>query len=56
MLKDLRLSQQAAGATGAATPLGAAAANLYQLFVDGGAGGLDFSGIMRLLLGPEPRR
>jgi 3-hydroxyisobutyrate dehydrogenase len=56
MLKDLRLSQQAAGATGAATPLGAAAANLYQLFVDGGAGGLDFSGIMRLLRGPEPRR
>src|SRR5260370_15999837 len=33
MLKDLRLAQQAAGATGAATPLGAAAANLYQLYV-----------------------
>ena len=29
MLKDLRLAQQAAGATAAATPLGAAAANLY---------------------------
>src|SRR4051812_45685270 len=49
MLKDLRLAQQAAGATAAATPLGAAAANLYQLYVDGGAGGLDFSGIMQLL-------
>jgi 3-hydroxyisobutyrate dehydrogenase len=49
MLKDLRLAQQAAGMTGAATPLGAAAANLYQLFVDGGAGSLDFSGIMRFL-------
>jgi 3-hydroxyisobutyrate dehydrogenase len=49
MLKDLRLAQQAAGATAAATPLGAAAANLYQLFVDSGAGGLDFSGIMRFL-------
>ena len=49
MLKDLRLAQQAAGATAAATPLGAAAANLYQLFVDGGAGGLDFSGIYRLI-------
>jgi 3-hydroxyisobutyrate dehydrogenase len=49
MLKDLRLSQQAAGAVGAATPMGAAAANLYQLFVDGGAGGLDFSGIMRFI-------
>ncbi|HEY4472287.1 MAG TPA: 3-hydroxyisobutyrate dehydrogenase, partial [Stellaceae bacterium] len=48
MLKDLRLAQQAAGATAAATPLGAAAANLYQLFVDGGAGVLDFSGIYRL--------
>ena len=49
MLKDLRLAQQAAGATAAATPLGAAAANLYQMFVDGGDGALDFSGIMRFL-------
>ena len=49
MLKDLRLAQQAAGATAAATPLGAAAANLYQLFVDSGAGGLDFSAIMRFV-------
>jgi 3-hydroxyisobutyrate dehydrogenase len=49
MLKDLRLAQQAAGATASATPLGAAAANLYQLFVDSGAGGVDFSGIMRFL-------
>ena len=49
MLKDLRLAQQAAGATGAATPLGAAAANLYQLFVDAGGGPSDFSGIMRFL-------
>ena len=47
MLKDLRLAQQAAGATAAATPLGAAAANLYQLYVDAGGGALDFSGIMR---------
>jgi 3-hydroxyisobutyrate dehydrogenase len=49
MLKDLRLAQQAAGATGAATPLGAAAANLYQLYVDAGGGPRDFSGIMRFL-------
>jgi 3-hydroxyisobutyrate dehydrogenase len=56
MLKDLRLAQQAAGATAAATPLGAAAANLYQLFVDGGAGGLDFSGIMQLLRHPDLRQ
>jgi 3-hydroxyisobutyrate dehydrogenase len=56
MLKDLRLAQQAAGATAAVTPLGAAAANLYQLFVDGGAGGLDFSGIMQLLRHPDLRQ
>jgi 3-hydroxyisobutyrate dehydrogenase len=49
MLKDLRLAQQAAGATAAVTPLGAAAANLYQLYVDSGGGGLDFSGIMQFL-------
>jgi 3-hydroxyisobutyrate dehydrogenase len=49
MLKDLRLSQQAAGTAAAATPMGAAAANLYQLFVDGGMGGLDFSAIMQMI-------
>jgi 3-hydroxyisobutyrate dehydrogenase len=49
MLKDLRLSQQAAGGASAATPMGAAAANLYQLFVDGGKGALDFSAIMQLV-------
>jgi 3-hydroxyisobutyrate dehydrogenase len=54
MLKDLRLAQQAAGSVGAATPMGAAAANLYQLFVDGGAGGLDFSGIMRFIRREDP--
>ena len=56
MLKDLRLAQQAAGATAAATPLGAAAANLYQLYVDTGAGGLDFSGIMEFLRRPGSRQ
>jgi 3-hydroxyisobutyrate dehydrogenase len=56
MLKDLRLSQQAAGVTGAVTPLGSTAANLYQLFVDSGADGLDFSGIMEFLRRPESRR
>jgi len=53
MLKDLRLAQQAAGASAAATPLGSAAANLYQLFVDDGSGGLDFSGIYRFIRKPE---
>ena len=56
MLKDLRLAQQAAGATAAPTPLGAAAANLYQLFVDEGPGGLDFSAIYRLIRRPERKR
>jgi 3-hydroxyisobutyrate dehydrogenase len=54
MLKDLRLAQQAAGSSAAATLLGAAAANLYQLFVDGGYGALDFSGIMQFVRGPQP--
>jgi 3-hydroxyisobutyrate dehydrogenase len=53
MLKDLRLAQQAAGSTATATPLGAAAANLFQLLVDEGAGVLDFSGIYRLIRKPE---
>jgi 3-hydroxyisobutyrate dehydrogenase len=53
MLKDLRLAQQAAGMTAAPTPLGAAAANLYQLLVDDGAGPLDFSGIYRLIRKPD---
>jgi 3-hydroxyisobutyrate dehydrogenase len=53
MLKDLRLAQQAAGATAAATPLSASAASLYQLFVDDGAGGVDFSGIYRFIRKPE---
>jgi len=53
MLKDLRLALQAAGGSAAATPLGAAAANLYQLFVDEGTGGLDFSAIYRFIRKPE---
>ena len=49
MLKDLRLAQQAAQANAAATPLGAAAANLYQLFVEEKTAGLDFSAIYRFI-------
>jgi 3-hydroxyisobutyrate dehydrogenase len=55
MLKDLRLAQQAAGAAAAPTPLGAAAAALYQLHVDGGDGGLDFSAIYRLIAKPDAK-
>jgi 3-hydroxyisobutyrate dehydrogenase len=49
MLKDLRLAQDAANSTGAATPLGAAAASLYGLFANSGGGNLDFSGIIKML-------
>jgi 3-hydroxyisobutyrate dehydrogenase len=51
MLKDLLLSQQAAEAGGAATPLGAHAARLYQALVEQGEGGRDFSYVYRWLSG-----
>lgn len=51
MLKDLKLSQEAAQAAGAATPLGAEAAQLYALFNAQGGGGADFSGIINFLRG-----
>ena len=53
MLKDLKLSQEAAQAAGASTPLGAAAAQLYALHNAWGEGGTDFSGIIHLLRGRE---
>ena len=47
MLKDLRLSQQAADSVDADTPLGAAAAALYAQFVeDEGGRGRDFSAML----------
>ncbi|MBN9531458.1 MAG: 3-hydroxyisobutyrate dehydrogenase [Alphaproteobacteria bacterium] len=49
MLKDLRLAQEAAAATGTTTPLGAEAAALYGEFIGAGKGGADFSGIIDLL-------
>jgi hypothetical protein len=51
MLKDLKLAQQAAAKTGAATPLGSAAAQLYALYNARGEGGVDFSGIINLIRG-----
>ncbi|MFS2180361.1 3-hydroxyisobutyrate dehydrogenase [Rhizobium pisi] len=48
MLKDLRLSQEAALASGASTPLGAEAAQLYALFEKQGNGGRDFSAIIEM--------
>ncbi|QIE57455.1 3-hydroxyisobutyrate dehydrogenase [Pikeienuella piscinae] len=46
MLKDLNLSQQAAEAAGAATPIGAHAARLYAAMVEEGGGGKDFSAML----------
>jgi len=46
MLKDLKLSQEAAGQAGAATALGAAATALYTAFEAEGNAGKDFSGII----------
>jgi 3-hydroxyisobutyrate dehydrogenase len=53
MLKDLRLSQEAATKTAALTPLGAAATGLYSRYTEGGYGSSDFSGIVRMLRGKE---
>jgi 3-hydroxyisobutyrate dehydrogenase len=51
MLKDLKLAQEAAQSSGAVTPLGAQAAQLYALFNAGGHDDDDFSGIIRFLRG-----
>ncbi|MEJ0041745.1 MAG: NAD-binding protein [Rhizomicrobium sp.] len=51
MLKDLKLAQAAAAGAGAATPLGAEAAQLYALFAAQGHAGVDFSGIIKMLRG-----
>ena len=51
MLKDLKLAQEAAQGSGAVTPLGAEAAQLYALFEAAGHGGTDFSGIVNFLRG-----
>ncbi len=51
MLKDLKLSQDAAGGSGANTPLGAAATALYDQMAQAGEGGRDFSAIFEMLAG-----
>ncbi|WP_136656443.1 3-hydroxyisobutyrate dehydrogenase [Nitratireductor sp. XY-223] len=55
MLKDLKLSQEAAQSAGVATPLGASAMQLYALFNAAGEGGTDFSGIINFLRGQEKK-
>jgi 3-hydroxyisobutyrate dehydrogenase len=47
MVKDLTLAQEAAKATGAATPLGKHAQEIYRAFDAAGHGGVDFSGIIQ---------
>jgi 3-hydroxyisobutyrate dehydrogenase len=54
MLKDLRLSQEAAQNSGAATPLGAQAAALYAQFEAAGGGAEDFSGIISFIRAQRP--
>jgi 3-hydroxyisobutyrate dehydrogenase len=49
MVKDVKLSQAAAEASGSPTPLAAKALSLYQQVVDAGDGGKDFSVVFRLL-------
>ena len=46
MLKDLRLSQQAADSVGAPTPMGARAMELYEAFVGEDGKGMDFSAML----------
>lgn len=50
MLKDLKLSQQAASSTDAATPLGAHATQLYERFVEQGGAEKDFSAMLPHLM------
>lgn len=51
MLKDLKLSQEAAQGVDVATPMGAAATALYGLFARSGGAPADFSAIIRMLRG-----
>ncbi|GJE44385.1 3-hydroxyisobutyrate dehydrogenase [Methylobacterium soli] len=51
MLKDLRLSQEVAEASRAATPLGAAARDIFDRFVENGGRGRDYSAVIQFLRG-----
>jgi 3-hydroxyisobutyrate dehydrogenase len=53
MLKDLELAMAAADGAAAQVPMGTRARDLYRAFVDAGQGGLDFSGIIRMLEAPR---
>lgn len=49
MLKDLKLSQEAARSAKVQTPLGAEATALFAEYVEGGEGPSDYSGIVRMI-------
>lgn len=51
MIKDLRLAMEAANDSGANTPLGALATNLYRIWQKSGGANLDFSSIYRMVNG-----
>lgn len=51
MLKDLKLSQEAARASKVQTPLGAEATALFSEYVETGNGPSDYSGIIRMIRG-----
>lgn len=51
MLKDMRLSQQAAASASTATPLAGAATAIYQMLVANGHGDRDFSYVFKLISG-----
>jgi 3-hydroxyisobutyrate dehydrogenase len=51
MLKDLKLAIEAAQGANAAVAMGAAAGSLYQMMVNAGDGGRDFSAMIRFLEG-----
>ena len=49
MLKDLKLSQEAANAVSAPTELGKHATEIYETFISEGGKGMDFSAILPYL-------
>jgi len=51
MLKDLKLSQEAAKTSGAKTELGAGAERIYSRYVASGEASRDFSGVIRFIRG-----
>lgn len=54
MLKDLRLAMEAAQNSGATTPLGAQAAQVYAMLATAGGAELDFSAVLPFLKGELP--